>query len=115
MPPKENIAISLLSRAHSPDSTNRIFTEKVKTRPLYLKPAEHDNAQHKRRIERQRKLSERKKKLKPRPLSSRERRALCLYEIPKETQKYSIYEPLNRMWIAYIQEVLENAAFVSPG
>lgn len=111
-PPKEpNIAISILSRAHSPDSTTRIFTEKVKTRPLYLKPASHDdNAQRQRRVERQRKLAARKKKLKPQPLSSRERRALGLYDIAPAAQKYSIYEPLHGMWVAYIQEVLGNAA-----
>ena len=29
-----------------------------------------------------------------------------LYDIPKSEQKYEIYEPLHRMWIGYIQEVL---------
>jgi ribonuclease P protein subunit POP4 len=29
-----------------------------------------------------------------------------LYDIPKLEQKYEIYEPLNKMWIGYIQEVL---------
>lgn len=103
---ENNIATSLLSRAHSPDSTTRIFTEKIKSRPLLLKPSEPDNSQHHRRVERQRKLSARKKKLKPKPLSSRERRALGLFDIPKEALKYSIYEPLNQMWKGYIQEVL---------
>lgn len=101
-----NVALSLLSRAHSPDSTTRIYDEKIKQRPLLLKPTEGNNAQQYRRLERQRKLQERKKKLKPKPLSAREKRALCIYDIPKEAQKYSIYEPLNRMWIGYILEVL---------
>lgn len=104
-----NVAISLLSRAHSPDSTDRIFTEKIKTRPLHLKPSEHDNARHHRRVERQRKLSLRKKKLKPKPLSSREKRALCLYDVPREAQKYALYAPLHKMWVGYIQEVLERS------
>lgn len=110
-----NIATDLLSRAHSPDSASRIYTEKVKNRPLFLKPAEHDNAQHQRHIERQRKLDARKKKLKPKPLSSRQRKALCLYEIPKEGQKYSIYEGLHKMWIGYIQEVLGTAMPIEAG
>jgi ribonuclease P protein subunit POP4 len=102
----KDVAIALLSRAHSPDSTTRIFIEKVKTRPLLLKPSEPSNGQQHRRIERQRKLASRRKKQKPKPLSSREKRALCLYEIPPEQQKYSIYEPLHRMWLGYMQEVL---------
>jgi ribonuclease P protein subunit POP4 len=115
MAPKDSdIALSLLSRAHSPDSANRIFTEKIKTRPLLLRPSEPSNAQHHRRIERQRKLSARRKKLKPKPLSSRAKRSLCLYDVPPEEQKYSIYEPLHRMWVGYIQEVLgENCMPVS--
>lgn len=115
MAPKDNeIAVSLLSRAHSPDSTNRIFTEKVKTRPLLLKPSEPSNGQQYRRVERERKLSARRKKLKPKPLSSREKRALCLYDVPPSSRRYSIYEPLHRMWVGYIQEVLgENCVPVS--
>jgi ribonuclease P protein subunit POP4 len=104
--PRDSIAVSLLSRAHSPDSATRIFTEKIKTRPLHLKPSEHDNAQHHRQVARQRKLAARKKKLRPKALSSREKRALCLYDIPKEAQKYKIYEPLHEMWVAYVQELL---------
>lgn len=101
-----NIATRLLSRAHSPDSSSRIFTEKVKQRPLHLKPTEPNNEQQNRRLERKRKLALRKKKLKPAPLSAREKRALCLYDVPKSAQKYSIYEPLHKMWIGYISEVL---------
>lgn len=104
--PDNHIAASLLSRAHSPETSSRIFNEKVKTRPLHIKPSEHDNSQHKRRVQRQRKLEARKKKLKPKPLSSRERRTLGLYEIPPDVQKYGIYEPLNKMWKSYMQEVI---------
>lgn len=102
-----SVALSMLSRAHSPDSTIRIYTEKVKQRPLHLKPTEAvPNAQQLRRRERERKLSSRKKKLKPAPLSSRKKRVLGLYDIPKSEQQYNIYAPLHKMWIGYIQEVL---------
>lgn len=107
-----NIASQLLSRAHSPDSSSRIFVEKVKQRSLHLKPTEPNNEQQHRRIERQRKLALRKKKLKPAPLSAREKRALCLYGVPKSAQKYSIYEPLHKMWMGYIAEVLGGENFV---
>jgi ribonuclease P protein subunit POP4 len=108
--PKDGtVAFSLLSKAHSPETAERIYHEKIRTRPLHLKPTEPDTAQQARRLARQLKLSklkEKKKKNKPAPLSARQKRALMLYEIPKSEQKYEIYEPLNRMWIGYIQEVL---------
>ncbi|KAI9052899.1 hypothetical protein LZ554_003171 [Drepanopeziza brunnea f. sp. 'monogermtubi'] len=107
MSDKQNIARDLLRRAHSPDTTSRIFTEKVKTRPLHLKPTESftTTGQQARRLARQQKLS-RRKKLKPAPLSARQKRGLCLYDVPRLQQKYAIYEPLHRMWIGYIQELL---------
>lgn len=115
MSSSENITKSLLSRAHSPSSTTRIFTEKIKNRPLHLKPTEPDNARHKRLLHRA-ELRKRKKKLKPKPLSAREKRALCIYEIPKTEQKYAIYEPLHQMWTGYIHEVLgENCTPVDSG
>ena len=82
-----------------------MFTEKVKTRPLHLKPTEPSTAQQQRRQARKAKESRRKKQ-KPTPLSARQKRALCLYDIPKSQQKYAIYEPLNKMWVGYIQELL---------
>ena len=108
MAPKENnIAQTLLSRAHSPTSATRIYAEKILQRPLHLKPTSSaPNPQIQRRLERERKLAARKKKLKPRPLSSRQKRSLCLYDIPKSSQKYSIYEPLHKLWLGYIREVL---------
>jgi ribonuclease P protein subunit POP4 len=112
----ENITKSLLSRAHSPTSTTRILTEKIKNRPLLLKPTEpSNNARHQRRLQRAQ-LAKRRKKLKPKPLSAREKRALCIYEIPKSECKYSIYQPLHKLWIGYIQEVLgENCMPVDSG
>jgi ribonuclease P protein subunit POP4 len=111
----DSVAKSLLSRAHSPVSTSRIFTEKIKNRPLLLKPTEPSNARHQRELHRAQ-LKKRRKKLKPKPLSAREKRATCIYEIPKSEQKYEIYEPLNRLWIGYIQEVLgENCTPVESG
>ncbi|KAH7354930.1 ribonuclease-like protein P complex subunit Pop4 [Rhexocercosporidium sp. MPI-PUGE-AT-0058] len=101
----QDIGRSLLSRAFSPDTAGRIFNERVKTRPLHLKPTEPSTAQQQRRLARKAKES-RKKKQKPAPLSARQKRALCLYDIPKSQQKHAIYEPLNRMWVGYIQELL---------
>jgi ribonuclease P protein subunit POP4 len=111
MSPKDTtIAQSLLTRAHSPASATRIYTEKIQQRPLHLKPTTPStstpNAQHQRRILRDRKLTSRKKKLKPAPLSSRQKRSLCLYDIPRASQTYTLYAPLHQMWLGYIREVL---------
>ena len=107
MPPKESVAYTLLSRAHSPDSTNRIYSEKIKQRPLHLRSTEPTiNARNKRRLERVRKIESRHKKSKPKPLTAREKRALGLYNLDKAAQKYETYEPLHKLWIGYIQEVL---------
>ncbi len=47
---------------------------------------------------------------KPRPLSARDKRRLHIYDVPREAQKYAIYEPLHRMWVGYIWEVLGGPA-----
>ncbi|KAK5691817.1 hypothetical protein LTR17_025528 [Elasticomyces elasticus] len=107
--PQEHIAETLLKRAHSPDLAATIFREKVKQRPLLLRPTSPDpdlNARSKRQYERLQKAKKERKSNKPKPLSAKQKRALCIYEIPKEQQKYAIYEPLHRMWCGYMREIL---------
>ncbi|KAI1383691.1 ribonuclease P protein subunit p29 [Hypoxylon trugodes] len=101
----QSLTHEILSRAHSPDSTNRIFTEKIQHRPLFLKPTSpppSSNARDARRKAR----DEKQRKLKPKPLSARQRRRLGLYDVPKANQKYDIYEPLNHLWLGYVREIL---------
>ena len=107
--PKEHIAENLLKRAHSPDAANTILRERVKQRPLLLRPTSPDpslNARSKRQYERLKKQQAYRKSNKPKPLSAKKKRALCIYEIPKEQQKYAIYEPLHKMWCGYMREIL---------
>jgi ribonuclease P protein subunit POP4 len=103
----------LLARAHSPDSANRIYAEKIQYRSLHLRPTSPPpsslNVRAARR--RAREQEKAKKKLKPKPLSSRERRRLGLYDIPREGQKYEIYQPINKLWMGYIREVLGNDVY----
>ncbi|KAI2472475.1 ribonuclease P protein subunit p29 [Annulohypoxylon bovei var. microspora] len=104
----QSLTHELLSRAHSPDSTTRIFAEKIQHRPLFLKPTSpppSTNARDLRRRARAEK-QQRAKALKPKPLSARQRRKLGLYDVPKDGQKYSVFEPLNRLWLGYIREIL---------
>lgn len=107
--PKEHIAESLLQRAHSPDTAETIFRERVKQRPLLLRPTSPDpsqNARSKRLYERVKKEKAQRKSKKAKPLSAKQKRVLSLYEISKEQQKYAIYEPLHKMWCGYMREIL---------
>lgn len=114
---RSHIAQELLSQNFSKEEAERIFTEKVKQKPLFLRPTDTEaaDARELRRQERARKLALRKQIQKPKPLSAKEKRALKIYQVPKEARKYEIYEPLHKLWIGYIQEVLgENCAPVTP-
>lgn len=108
----------LLARAHSPDSVSRIYSEKIQHRTLHLRPTSPPPAKVNARIARRKAREEKKtkNKVRPKPLSSRERRNLGLYDIPKEGQKYEIYEALHKLWLGYIREVLGNDVYTGgPG
>lgn len=108
-----SVTQDLLARAHSPDSVSRIFTEKIQHRPLFLRPNSPPpsaNAREARRKARHDK-KKRARALKPRPLSSRLRRKLGLYDVPKAGQRFEIFEPLNRLWAGYIREILGNEIY----
>ncbi|KAF2808295.1 ribonuclease-like protein P complex subunit Pop4 [Mytilinidion resinicola] len=108
-PSEPHIAHTLLSRAHSPTTTNTLFTDRVVKRAVTLRPTSPTpSARATRRSARASReaATKARKSKKPRPLSAAQKRALCLYEIPKEQQKYAIYEPLHSMWCGYMREVL---------
>ncbi|KAI1814387.1 RNase P/MRP, p29 subunit [Poronia punctata] len=121
MPPKQkeppsqsqSLTQTLLRRAHSPDSTSRIFSEKIQHRPLFLKPSSPPPP-HSSTTSRslRRKTREAKIKLKkPKPLSARERRSRNLYTIPRQSQRHALFVPLNRLWRGYIREILGNELY----
>ncbi|PYH42822.1 RNase P/RNase MRP complex subunit [Aspergillus saccharolyticus JOP 1030-1] len=73
---KQHIAHTLLLRAHSPDTAATLFTERIKQKPLYVRPTSptpEDNRQR-RRLHRLRRKEYFLRKQKPRPLSAREKR-----------------------------------------
>ncbi|KAB5540226.1 putative rRNA and tRNA processing protein [Coniochaeta sp. 2T2.1] len=110
---QQPVTQALLARAHSPDTANRLFTDKIQHRTLHLRPSSPPptNDRDARRRARQKALEQRKKALKPKPLSARQRRKLGLYDVPKEGQKYAIYEPLHSLWLGYIREILGNEIY----
>ncbi|KAJ9134122.1 Ribonuclease P protein subunit [Pleurostoma richardsiae] len=103
------ITQALLARAHPPDAAARIFADKIQRRPIFLRPTSpppHLDAREARRRARQKKANDRRKTLRPAPLSARQRRRLGLYEVPREGRKYATFEPLHRLWLGYVREVL---------
>lgn len=126
---------SLLCRAHSPTSAARIVTEKVRHKPLQLiptdsrAPAETTRTIDARTLRKRRrdktKVSHAKPTNKPRPLSAHQKRALCVYDMPKEEIRYEIYLGLHQMWCAYMRGIMglstidegappPSSSFVSP-
>lgn len=110
MTSSRHIAHTLLLRAHQPEVASAIFTEKVLHKPLYLRPTSPDptsqDARAKRRLQRLRKKEKSRRRQKPKPLSAKEKRISGIYDISKDAQKYDLYEPLHRMWIGYMWEIL---------
>ncbi|UNI20454.1 Ribonuclease P [Purpureocillium takamizusanense] len=112
---KENAIATqnLLARAHSPDSASRIYADKIQHRTLHLRPSSPPSAVVNARAARRkaREAAKAKCKIRPKPLSSRERRQLGLHDISRHGHKYEIYEPLNALWRGYAREVLGNDIF----
>ncbi|MCJ1283226.1 hypothetical protein MMC26_002554 [Xylographa opegraphella] len=105
-----HIAYQILSQAHTPLEAQSIFTDKILHKPLNLRPTSPDptsqDARARRRLKRLRQAEHLRRRRKPKPLTAREKRVLGIYEIPKEDQRYEIYEPLHRMWVGYMWEIL---------
>lgn len=117
-----HVAQQLLQKAHSPDTASAIFTEKLLHRSLHLGATSSDpsskDARSQRRLKRLHKESKSKKRRKVKPLSAKEKRVLGVYDIPDDARRYELYEPLHKMWLGYMWEILgmdaERGAFVTP-
>jgi len=96
------VPLELLQKRLPLDIAQRIYTDKVKDKPLFLHPTTIDKRQQ-RKIKRQQELS---RKRKPKPLSAREKRALKVHEIPKNAQTYALYISLHELWKGYMKELL---------
>ncbi|PGH19570.1 hypothetical protein AJ80_03906 [Polytolypa hystricis UAMH7299] len=105
---QSHMAHQLLSRAHSPDTTAKLFTERVKNRPLFLRPTSptpEDN-RARRRLHRLRKKEYFLRKQKPQPFSAREKRKTGIHKLRKEEIKYDVFKGLHKMWVNYMHGVL---------
>jgi len=116
-------AHKLLERAHSPDTAQTIFTEKVLRKPLILRPTSPDptskDARSARRLKRLRKREHLRRKGKPKALSAKERRALGVHDLKacglgrepgagrrNELLRWGNFVPLWRLWCGYVREIL---------
>ncbi|KAJ5897788.1 hypothetical protein N7504_008076 [Penicillium tannophilum] len=108
-PKAQHIAHTLLARAHSPDSAEQQFTERVKQKPLFLRPTSPSAADNRsrRRLHRLRKKEYFIRHQRPRSLSAREKRTSGLYDLPKDECKHAIFKGLHALWVGYMQEVLD--------
>ncbi|OQD76680.1 hypothetical protein PENDEC_c004G00171 [Penicillium decumbens] len=106
--PNTHIAQTLLARAHSPDTATQQFTERIKQKPLFLRPTSPSASDNRsrRRMHRLRKKEYFLRHQRPRPLSAREKRTSGLYDLPKEECKYAIFKGLHALWTTYMQEIL---------
>jgi len=113
-PPSTTLPLTqrLLQRAHSPTTAASLYTDKIKQKPLLLRPTaaptptSSDARTHRQHIRKLKEESTRKRKRKPQPLSAKEKRTLGVYDIAKEEQKWEIYEGLWKMWCGYMREIL---------
>ena len=106
----EDPALSLLHQAHPTDLASTIFQEKVRRKPLVLRPTSPDpNAQDARATRRKQRLhkeAKSRRRAKMKPLSAKEKKDSGLYDIDKENLKYDTYLALHNMWQGYMQEIL---------
>jgi len=104
-----HIAQTLLHRAFSPSTAESHYHERVIKRPLHVRatsPTPSARAVRRRALNERNQAARKRRKNQPRPLSAAKKRALCLNEIPKEQQKYAIYDGLHNLWVGYMREVL---------
>ncbi|KAI8942722.1 hypothetical protein NX059_000770 [Plenodomus lindquistii] len=115
-------AQTLLERAFSPDTAATHYNERVIKRPLPIRatsPEPSARAVRRQALNERKAVARKRSKNKPRPLSAAQKRKLCLNDIPKEHQKYALYEPLHNLWTQYMQDILglnhaDRAAHIIP-
>jgi len=108
-PPKQHIAQTLLTRAHPPETAETLFTERIKQKPLYLRPTSPTASDNRtrRRHHRLRKKEYFLRKQRPKPLSAKEKRTSGIYELGEGEAKYEVFRGLHALWVRYMQEVLD--------
>ncbi|KAF2645425.1 RNase P/MRP, p29 subunit [Massarina eburnea CBS 473.64] len=103
----------LLARAHPPSTAEKHYEERVLKRPLHIRansPTPSTRALRRQTLNARKEKAQKRSKQKPRPLSAAKKRSMGLLEMPKEQQKYTIYEGLHNLWCGYMRELLNVGA-----
>jgi len=107
--------LTILNQAFpDPVAAQQIYNQKLEHKPLSVNPADSTDARTARRRKR---LSQLKRKRKPKSLSAKEKRELRIYDIPKSeirfpfrnaslTSSHQNFTPLNTLWNKYISEIV---------
>ncbi|KAF9089323.1 RNase P/RNase MRP complex subunit [Mortierella sp. GBA35] len=82
---------------------DKVFSTKVKNKVFALDNPTKDLSAAK---EAQRR---RKRANKAKVLNAKEKRQLNVYDIPLESRKYELFEPLHQLWKGYVEELFGNA------
>ncbi|KAG4305467.1 hypothetical protein PORY_001023 [Pneumocystis oryctolagi] len=108
-----NLALNILKEGLPEKLAESLYIDKVKNRPLLIHPTNKytGNTQKKdprdiRRLNYLSKLHNKGRKKKPKPLSSREKKATGIYDISKDACRYDIWLPLHNLWKEYIKEII---------
>ncbi|KAJ1656449.1 RNase P/RNase MRP complex subunit [Dispira simplex] len=82
-------------------------SDNIIKRTLPLTPSYNKELKRKEAKKAERKARQQKKKT---SLNSKQRRALRVYELPKDCQKYANFSPLHVLWQEYMRSLVENLA-----
>lgn len=118
---QSSFSYTLLRRANSPGTATDVHNTKLKNKRLSLLPTVSKNPRsdstaitspddaRAQRQQRRAALDQSKRckaRHKPRPLSAKEKRKQCIYDIPKHETDYKLYKGLHGLWCGYMRDVL---------
>ncbi|CCJ30477.1 unnamed protein product [Pneumocystis jirovecii] len=110
---ESNLALDMLKQGLPDELAESLYINKVKNKPLLIHPTnkhinniQENDPRESRRFNYLSKLHNKGRKKKPKPLSSREKRAIGIYDISKDSCKYNIWIPLYNLWKEYIKEII---------
>ncbi|PVU94103.1 hypothetical protein BB561_002806 [Smittium simulii] len=119
---KKNVPLELgvplneYTKTFTKDYVLELLPSNVKKDKIYETKVERKvvSLQSNKRIEEENNLKSKKEQINPpkktsKRLSSKLQKKLGIYNIPKDNQKYSVFEPLNVLWSEYILRVLANS------
>ncbi|KTW26643.1 hypothetical protein T552_02652 [Pneumocystis carinii B80] len=114
---EEDITLNLLKKGLQDEIAESLYINKVKNKPLLIHPTDiyksneqGNDPRNLKRLNHLSKLHDKGRKKKPKPLSSREKKATGIYNISKNACKYNIWIVLHNLWKEYIKEIIGSSS-----